>query len=92
VTIIRKKDKPELLVLDVMMNSNLERYDLLNVIKKDSDHRKMPVIILTVTRDLLGVNLISDEEDETVFPDVHFEDKSINPHLLVEIIGDMLKE
>jgi len=89
---VLKKDKPDLLVLDVMMNSNLERYDLLNVIKKDSDHRKMPVIILTVTRDLLGVNLISDEEDETVFPDVHFEDKSINPHLLVEIIGDMLKE
>lgn len=91
-TIIRKKDKPDLLVLDVMMNSNLERNDLLNVIKKEPDHRKMPVIILTLTGDLLGVSLISDKKNEKVFPDSHFEDKSFNLHLLVEIIGDMLKE
>jgi len=80
------------LVLDVMMNSNIEGYDLLNVIKKDPDNGKMPGIILTGMRDQLGISLISDEEDETVFPNVRFEDKPINPHLLVEIIRDMLKE
>jgi len=75
-----------------MMNSNIEGYDLLNVIKKDPDNGKMPGIILTGMRDQLGISLISDEEDETVFPNVRFEDKPINPHLLVEIIRDMLKE
>lgn len=75
-----------------MMNSNIEGYDSLNVVKKDPDHGGMPVIILTGMRDKLGVILISDEEDEKLFLNVHFDDKPINPHLLVEIIEDMLKE
>jgi two-component system alkaline phosphatase synthesis response regulator PhoP len=87
-----KKDKPDLLVLDVMMNTELEGYSLLHVIKSDPEYKKMPIILLTGMSDKLGVNLYSAVEDESLLPNVRFQDKPINPHLLVEMIGDMLKE
>jgi two-component system, OmpR family, alkaline phosphatase synthesis response regulator PhoP len=87
-----KNDKPDLLVLDVMMNTNLEGYNLLHVIKSYPEYKKMPIILLTGMRDTMGVNLYSAVDDESVFPNVRFQDKPINPLFLVEIIGDMLKE
>jgi len=90
--LILKQDKPDLLVLDVMMNTNLEGYNLLHMIKSYPEYRNMPIILLTGMRDQLGVNLYSAVEDESLFPNVRFQDKPINPHLLVEMISDMLRE
>ncbi|MGA2407115.1 MAG: response regulator [Bacteroidales bacterium] len=87
-----KNDKPDLLVLDVMMNTNLEGFNLLHVIKKEPEYKKLPIIMLTGMRDLMGVNLYSAVEDESLFPNVRFQDKPINPHYLLEIIEEMLKE
>jgi hypothetical protein len=42
-------------------------------------------------RDLIGVNLTSAVEDESLFPNVRFQDKPVNPRFLVEIIEEMLK-
>jgi CheY-like chemotaxis protein len=87
-----KNEKPDLLVLDVMMNTNLEGYNLLHSIKKEPEYKKMPIILLTGMIDQLGVNLFSGVEDESMFPNVRFQDKPIDPLFLVELIGDMLKE
>ena len=56
------------------------------------EYKKMPIILLTGMRDKPGVNLYSAVEDESLFPNVRFQDKPINPHLLEEMIGDMLKK
>jgi two-component system alkaline phosphatase synthesis response regulator PhoP len=90
--VMLKNDKPDLLVLDVMMNTNLEGYNLLHVIKSYPEFKKMPIILLTGMKDLMGVNLFSAVEDESIFPNVRFQDKPINPLFLMELIGDMLKE
>jgi DNA-binding response OmpR family regulator len=84
-----KSEKPDLLVLDVMMNTNLEGYTLLHLIKKEADFKNLPVILLTGMVDQLGVNL-SSGVDETMLPNVRYQDKPIDPLILVEIIGDML--
>jgi CheY-like chemotaxis protein len=85
-----KADQPDLLVLDIMMNSNLEGYNLLNTIKKEPEYKKFPIIMLTGMRDQLGVNLYSAVEDESMFPNVRYLDKPIDPLTLAEIIRDML--
>lgn len=87
-----KKENPNLLVLDVMMNTKLEGYTLLHLIKKESAYKKMPVILLTGMVDELGVNLYAGVEDTDMLPNVHFRDKPIDPFALVELIGDLLKE
>ena len=85
-----KNEKPDLLVLDVMMNTDLEGYNLLHVIKQEPAYKKIPIILLTGMIDKLGVNLVSGVEDETMLPNVHFQDKPIDPQVLVKMIQDLL--
>jgi DNA-binding response OmpR family regulator len=82
-------EKPHILVLDVMMNTNLEGYNLLHSIKKDPEFKKLPIIMLTGMADAMGVNLYSGVEDEAMFPHVRFQDKPIDPLLLVDMINEM---
>ncbi len=87
-----KNDNPDLLVLDVMMNTDLEGYNLLHDIKREPGFSSLPVIMLTGMADQLGVNLFPGVEDESLFPNVRFQDKPVNPGQLVELIQEMLKE
>ena len=84
-------EKPDLVVLDVMMNTNLEGYTLLHLIKKEPEFKKLPIILLTGMKDQLGVNLYSGVEDEAMLPNVRFQDKPVDPLYLVEMITDLLK-
>lgn len=85
-----RSEKPDLLVLDVMMKTNLEGYNLLHLIKKEPDFKKLPIIILTGMIDQLGVNLVSGVEDEVLFPHVWFQDKPVDPLFLAKMIEDIL--
>lgn len=87
-----KKEKPNLIVLDVMMNTNLEGYNFLHKIKKEPEYEKIPILMLTGMIDQLGVNLYSPVENEKTLPNVRFQDKPVAPLFLVELIEDMLKE
>jgi DNA-binding NtrC family response regulator len=83
-------EKPDLLVLDVMMKSDLEGYYLMQKLKKEKEHHELPIIMLTGMKDQLGVNLYSAVEDESLFPNVHFQDKPIDAQSFLELIKEML--
>ncbi len=85
-----KNENPDLLVLDVMMITDLEGYNLLHVIKQEPVYKKIPIILLTGMIDKLGVNLVSGVEDEVMLPNVHFQDKPIDPQVLAKMIQDLL--
>ena len=87
-----KEQKPDLVVLDVMMNTNLEGYNMLHAIKKNAAYKNMPIILLTGMVDQMGVNLSSGVEDEKLFPNVHFQDKPIDPLLLADLITALLAD
>jgi CheY-like chemotaxis protein len=86
-----KTNKPDLLILDVMMSTKLEGYEMLCVIKHNPEYKEMPVILLTGMRDQIGTSLLSALDDELLFPNVSLQDKPIDPRMLVELIGQMLK-
>jgi DNA-binding response OmpR family regulator len=88
--LLLKNDKPDLLVLDVMMSTKLEGYEMLCLIKHESEYKEMPVILHTGMRDQIGISLLSALEDEMLFPNVILQDKPIEPHKLVELIRGML--
>jgi len=89
--LLLKNDKPDLLILDVMMSTKLEGYEMLCLIKHEPEYREMPVILHTGMRDQIGISLLSALEDELLFPNVILQDKPIDPRTLVELIRDMLK-
>jgi len=85
-----RAEKPDLLVLDVMMKSELEGYYLMQKIKKEKDFHDLPVIMLTGIKDQLGVNLYSAVEDESLFPNVRYHEKPLEAKTFVEVIREML--
>lgn len=87
-----KEEKPDLLVLDVMMDTNFEGYNLLHRIKEEPANKTLPIIILTGMKDQLGVNLYSGVEDVPILPNAYFRDKPIDPLALAELIQELLKE
>lgn len=89
--LLLKNDKPDLLVLDVMMSTKLEGYEMLCLIKHEPEYREMPVILHTGMRDQIGTSLLTALEDEQLFPNVILQDKPIEPRKLVELIRDMLQ-
>jgi CheY-like chemotaxis protein len=84
--------QPDLIVLDVMMDTNLEGYNLLHLIKQEKEYKNLPVILLTGMLDQLGVNLYSAVEDISFLPNVRFRDKPIDPYILMELIEDLLSD
>jgi CheY-like chemotaxis protein len=87
-----QSEKPDLLVLDVMMRTEFEGYELLQKLKSDPAYRNLPVILLTGMRDQIGIDLISVVEDETLFPRVNYQDKPVYSHELLSLIEKMLSD
>src|SRR3972149_10260319 len=70
-----RESHPNLLILDIMMDSALEGYNVLNNIKGDVSIKNIPVIMLTGMADAIGVNFRSAVEDDKMFPNVIFMEK-----------------
>jgi CheY-like chemotaxis protein len=85
------KEKADLIVLDIMMDSKLDGYNTLHKFKEDPANKALPVIVLTGMLDDLGVNLNPAVEDNELLPNVRFQDKPIDPRLLVGMIVEMLQ-
>lgn len=89
--IMLEKDKPDLIVLDVMMNTETEGYNFLQQIKSISVYEKLPILILSAIHDIHGTDL-SVNENQKNQPEVRYQEKPVAPLFLVELIEDMLKE
>ncbi len=86
-----KAKTPDLVVLDVMMDNELDGYNLLHKIKQDPAYHDLPVIQLTGMIDQLGVNLRSAVEDHEALPNVYFENKPIDPLELINLVRKLLE-
>jgi CheY-like chemotaxis protein len=49
--------KPDLLILDVMMATDLEGQKLAHTIKKDPKNKDLPILVVTGMLDTMGVNI-----------------------------------
>ncbi|MFC2111355.1 PleD family two-component system response regulator [Bacteroidota bacterium] len=85
-----KSVKPDLLIQDIMMESDLEGYGILNTLKSDPEFRKLPIIMLTGIAEAMEVNFRSAIEDTEMFPNVVFLDKPVEPDVLFTEINTLL--
>ncbi|MBA7515736.1 Regulator of RpoS [subsurface metagenome] len=67
--------KPDLLILDIMMENDLEGYGMLNDFRKDDSLVNVPIIMYSGMAQKIGVNFRSAIEDPEMFPNVSFVDK-----------------
>ena len=81
--------KPDLLLLDVMMDSDLEGQRLAHSLKSDSENRDLPILIITGMTDTLGVNIRDAFEDIENLPNVHMLDKPFESDELLTAVRQL---
>jgi len=83
--------QPDLIILDIIMDSNLEGYNFLNDLKSDDSLKKIPVIMNTSMAEAIGVNMRSSIEDVENLPNTKFIEKSGDWEELLEAVNELLQ-
>lgn len=82
--------KPDLLILDVMMESDLEGHKLAHTIKNDPANKDLPILVITGMMDSLGVNIRDAFEGIDDLPNVTMLDKPFDNEDLLSRIKEMI--
>ena len=87
---ILKTFHPNLIILDIMMDTQLEGFNFLNELKSTDDFKETPVIMSTGMAKSIGVNMRAAIEDIDSLPKTKFIDKSGDWEELLEAIKELL--
>lgn len=82
------KEKPDLAILDVMMDDDHDGFVMARDIKKT--HPKLPIIMLTGISEITGVNFRAAAADPDWLPADEYLDKPVQPDELVNCIEELL--
>ena len=87
-----KAERPDLIVLDVMMSTWQDGFEMARELKKDSQFIKnIPILMLTGVNDKTGINFKSTAGDPTWCPVDGFLDKPVEPDILLAEIRKLLQ-
>jgi two-component system, OmpR family, alkaline phosphatase synthesis response regulator PhoP len=86
-----KTEKPDLLLLDVMMTYDSEGFDLARKLKEDPSTKHLPVIMITGIRKAKGLPF-SFEPDEDWLPVKAVLEKPVKPDELLKKVEEALKK
>jgi len=85
-----KTDKPELLILDVIMSTSQDGFEMARELKKDPQSKKMPILMLTAIKGRTGIDFKSSAGDPNWLPVDSFLDKPVEPQVLLAEIKRLL--
>ncbi len=87
-----RTEKPDLAILDVMMSTWEDGFEMARELKKDSQFKDMPILMLTGIKDKTGISFKSAAGDEDWLPVEAFIEKPVEPEKLVAEIERLLSE
>lgn len=87
-----KSSKPDVIILDVMMNTPREGFVLSRALKKDPAYKDIPILMLTSVKEKTGIDFKSAAGDEDWLPVEEFLDKPVKPEVLVEKVQSLLSK
>jgi len=83
--------KPDILLLDVMMASDLEGHKFAHTIKSDQANTNLPILVITGMMDTMGVNIRDAFEDIENLPNVHLLDKPFESEELLSKLQQLIE-
>ena len=86
-----KEARPDLIILDVMMRTSQEGFELSRELKHNAEYKDIPILMLTAVKQKKGLDFKSVAGDEDCLPVEEFLDKPVKPDLLLEKVGDLLQ-
>jgi len=87
-----KTEKPDLAILDVMMSTWQEGFEMSRQLKKDPQLKDMPILMLTAVEKRTGIGFKSTAGDPTWLPVDAFLDKPVEPQILLTEIKKLLSK
>jgi len=85
-----KVEKPDLAILDVMMSTWEDGFEMSRELKKDPLLKEMPILMLTGIRNETGIDFKSVAGDPTWCPVDAFLEKPIEPDILLAEVEKLL--
>jgi DNA-binding response OmpR family regulator len=87
-----KTEKPDLLILDLMMTTWQDGFEMAKELKKDPKFKNMPILMLTGVKDKTGMDFKSATDDPTCGPVDGFLEKPVEPTVLLAEVEKLLSE
>lgn len=87
-----KTEKPDLAILDVMMTTWHDGFEMSRELKKDPQFKDMPILMLTGVKEQTGIDFKSTAGDPTWCPVDGFLEKPVRPDVLLAEIERLLSE
>ena len=86
-----QREKPDLILLDVMMKSLYSGFEVCRQLKNDPRTRHIPIIGISGMKDELGVQFDINRDSEYFSPDIFF-DKPVDKQALLDGINHLLAQ
>ena len=87
-----KTEKPDLLILDVMMSTWQDGFEMSREIKKDPQLKNIPILMLTGIKKETGISFDSAAGDPDWCPVEGFLNKPVQPDILLTKVEKLLSE
>lgn len=87
-----KNDTPDLIILDVMMNTWSDGFEMSRELKQDPQLKNIPILILTAVKEKSGIDFKSTAGDPDWLPVDGFLNKPVDPHILLSEVKRILSE
>jgi len=87
-----KQDKPDLIILDVMMEHLDTGFELSRDLKKDQILKDVPILMLTAIKERTGLGFEKEAGDKDWLPVDYYSDKPIKPEELIAGVQRLLGE
>lgn len=86
-----KLNKPDLIILDVMMETMNKGFDVAKELKKSQNHKDTPILMLTAIRESTGLDFKNEAGDEDWLPVDDYMEKPLKPQELISKVESLLK-
>ena len=87
-----KNNTPDLIILDVMMDTPREGFALDRELKKDPLYKDIPILMITAVKEKTGLDFKPEAGDAAWLPVDEFLDKPVRPEVLLEKVQMLLKK
>jgi CheY-like chemotaxis protein len=87
-----KAEKPDLVILDVMMSTWQDGFEIARELRKEPQFKNMRILMLTGVKDKTGIDFKATAGDPTWCPVDGFLDKPVEPDILLAEIEKLLAQ
>ena len=85
-------DKPDLVILDVMMSTWSDGFEMSRELKEDPQLKDIPILILTAVKNKSGIDFKSTAGDPVWLPVDGFLNKPVEPQILLAEVEKLLSK